>query len=189
MNLALPDPAGGTKVLTDTSLMSPTSVAVLLLLALLLDYLPVGPPWLRDRVAFVFALVAVREGFDGSPLDVWTTGQLAGGVQWLLDQTGGAYIAGASANVVLGAVVGCVAIYVIGQMLPVKLTERLGRFAALKFKPSPTKKLNGPLWVCALLIGLMLDLPQGWIGACLRWLYGVAFEVCSPLPGNLFGGA
>lgn len=170
-------------------LMSPTAVAVLLLMALVLDYLTVGPPWLRDRLAFVFAVVAIREGFDGSPLDRWTVRQLAGVIEWALDQTGGAYIAGAAANVVLGVLVGCVAIYVIGQMLPVKLTTRLGRFAALKFKPSPTNKLNVPLWVTAALIGLMLDLPQGWVGGSLRWLYSTALHAVAPLPANLFGAA
>lgn len=171
------------------SLMSPTSVAVLLLMALVLDYLTVGPPWLRDRIAFVFALVSVREGFDGSPLDEWTVAQLSGGIQFLLDQTGGAYIAGAAARVVAGVAVGCLAIYVIGQMLPAKAVSRLGRFAALKFKPSPSNKLNIPLWTTAVLIGLMLDLPGGWIGDVLRWLYSMALHLVAPLPGNLFGGA
>ena len=185
MNLAVTvDPDGGHQ-----SLMSPTSVAVLLLMALVLDYLTVGPPWLRDRVAFVFALVSIREGFDGSPLDGWTVRQLSGGIAWLLQQTGGAYVAGAAANVVLGVAVGCLAIYVVGQMLPVKLTGKLGRFAALKFKPSPTNKLNVPMWSTALLIGLMLDLPGGWIGDLLRWLYSTAFHLVAPLPAALFGAA
>lgn len=170
-------------------LMSPTSVAVLLLMALTIDYLTVGPPWLRDRVAFVFALVSIREGFDGSPLDRWTVAQAGAGIRWLLDQTGNAYIAGAAVNVVLGAAVGCVAIYVIGQMLPPKLVNRLGRFAALKFKPSPINKLNIQLWVCALIIGLMLDLPGGGVGQLLRWLYDLALNLVGPLPGLLFGGA
>lgn len=170
-------------------LMTPTSVAVLLLMALTLDYLTVGPPWLRDRVAFVFALVAIREGFDGSPLDAWTVAQASAGISWLLAQTGGAYIAGASVNVVLGAMVGCLAIYVIGQMLPAKLVNRLGRFAALKFKPSPINKLNAQLWITAVLIGMMLDLPRGQIGAVLLWLYSLALQLVGPLPALLFGGA
>lgn len=171
------------------TLMSPTAVAVLLLMALTLDFLTVGPAWIRDRLAFVFALVAIREGFDGSPLDQWTVASLGNLVAELLDSTGGAYIAGAAVNVVLGAFVSCVGIYVIGQMLPVKAATRMGRLAALKFKPSPTHKLNVPLWVCAILLGLLLDLTGGWAGSTLLWLYSIALHLAAPLPGDLFGGA
>jgi|SRR5262245_4802528 len=170
-------------------LMTPTAVAVLLLMALTIDYMTVGPPWLRDRVAFVFALVAIREGFNGSPLDAWTFGALSNVVQNLLDSTGSAYIAGAAVNVVLGAAVACVGVYVIGQMLPVKFTKKLGRFAALKFRASPTHRLNMPLWACAVLLGLLLDLPQGYAGGTLRWLYDLGLHLVAPLPGQLFGGA
>lgn len=178
------DPNGGHQ-----SLMSPTAVAVLLLMALTLDYMTVGPAWLRDRVAFVFALVAIREGFDGSPLDAWTVGSLSNLIGEALDSTGGAYIAGASVNVLLGAFVACLGVYVIGQMLPVKASQKLGRFAALKFKPSPTHKLNVSLWVCAVLLGLLLDLTRGWAGDALLWLYSIALHLAAPLPGDLFGGA
>ena len=171
------------------TLMSPTAVAVLLLMALTIDYMTVGPPWLRDRVAFVFALVAVREGFDGSPLDAWTVGALGNVVQNALDATGSAYIAGAVANVVLGAAVACVGVYVIGQMLPVKAAKKLGRFAALKFRPSPSLQLNVPLWLCAVLLGLMLDLPGGYVGDGLRWLYDIGLHLVAPLPDAAFGGA
>jgi hypothetical protein len=172
-----------------THLMTPTAVAVLLLMALTLDYMTVGPAWLRDRAAFLFALVAIREGFNGSPLDAWTVGALSSLVQNLLDSTGGAYIAGAAVNVVLGAAVACVGVYVIGQMMPVKFAKRLGRFAALKFRPSPTHQLNVSLWVCAGLLGLMLDLPGGGAGVLLRWLYDLDLHLVAPLPGQLFGGA
>lgn len=170
-------------------LMTPTAVAVLLLMALTLDYMTVGPAWLRDRAAFLFALVAIREGFNGSPLDAWTVGALSSLVQQLLDSTDGAYIAGAAVNVVLGAAVACVGVYTVGQLMPVKFAKKLGRFAALKFRASPTHQLNVSLWVCAALLGLMLDLPGGQAGVVLRWLYDIDLHLVAPLPGQLFGGA
>ncbi|MEK8108636.1 hypothetical protein NKG94_34370 [Micromonospora sp. M12] len=87
--------------------MSPTAVAVLLLLALVVDYMSVGPNSLRDRLAFLLAVPAVREGFNDSPLDKWTVGAATGAIEKLLDTTGGAYIAGASVNAVLGPLSGC----------------------------------------------------------------------------------
>jgi hypothetical protein len=49
---------------------------VLLLLALVVDYMSVGPNSIRDRLAFLMGLVAVREGFNGSPLDDFVAQQL-----------------------------------------------------------------------------------------------------------------
>src|SRR5687767_15803921 len=94
--------------------MSPTGVAVLLLLALVVDYMSVGPNSLRDRLAFLLALPAVREGFNDSPLDRWTVGALSGAIDTLKGMTGGAYIAGAVTSVVVGALVGVLFIYTVG---------------------------------------------------------------------------
>ncbi len=104
--------------------ISPTGVAVLLLLALVIDYMSVGPTGFRDRVAFLLGLVAIREGFNGSPLDAWTVDALSNLIDGLLNMAGGAYIAGAAVNVVLSGVIGVLAIYTVGVMLPTKAEKK-----------------------------------------------------------------
>jgi hypothetical protein len=59
--------------------MSPTATALVLLLALVVDYMSVGPNSIRDRIAFLLAVPAIREGFNGSPLDGWTVDLLRSG--------------------------------------------------------------------------------------------------------------
>lgn len=169
--------------------MSPTAVAILLLLALVVDYMSVGPNSIRDRVAFLLAVPAVREGFNGSPLDRWTVDALTGVIEELLDQTGGAYIAGASVNAVLGAAVGCLVIYTVGCLLPVKASKRLGRFAALTFPTSAAGRVNAKLWICAVLLGLLSDLPGGAVGNVTDWAVDLLADIVSPLPAWLFGAA
>jgi hypothetical protein len=98
--------------------MSPTGVAVLLLLAIAIDYVSVGPNWLRDRVAALMGQAAIYEGFNNSTVDHWTLQRITGAIQWGLDQTGDAYIAGASAAAIVGVLVGGVWIYGLGALLP-----------------------------------------------------------------------
>jgi hypothetical protein len=170
--------------------LTPTGVAVLLLFAGVVDYWSVGPDSLRDRLAFLMYTSAIREGFNGSPLDRWTVGALTGAIGKLLHSAGTAYIAGASANVVLAAGVGCLAVYVLGAVLPNKMstTFKFGRFAALTFPTSPVHRINYRLLICAVMLGMMADLPAGAVGAFLpgaidwmtglfapglNWLFGV----------------
>lgn len=167
--------------------MSPTAVAVLLLLALVVDWMSVGPNSIRDRLAFLLALPAIREGFNGSPLDQWTVGALTGAINTAKQMTGGAYIAGAVTSVVLGALVGVLAIYTVGALLPDKLSARLGRFAAIKFPDSPIHRLNTKLWICAIFLGLLADLPGGVVGNILRGAINVISGVDALLPNALFG--
>jgi hypothetical protein len=169
--------------------MSPTAVAILLLLAIVVDYMSVGPNSFRDRIAFVLALPAIREGFDGSPLDAWTVGTLGGFIRHLLDSTHGAYIAGASTNAIVGAGIGILWIYVIGAMLPNKASKRLGRFATITWPQSGLHRLNGRLWAAAVVLGMMSDLPQGVIGQMTRGLLDFATGLVAPLPATLFGAA
>jgi hypothetical protein len=169
--------------------MSPTAVAILLLLALVVDYMSVGPNSLRDRLAFLLALPAIREGFNGSPLDRWTVDAASGAIEKLLDATGGAYIAGASVNAVLGAAIGILFIYTIGCLLPTKASKRLGRFATLTFPQSPLYRLNGRLWIAAILLGLMADLPGGTVGDLTRGCVDFVTGFVAPLPAWLFGAA
>ncbi|WP_143194331.1 hypothetical protein [Micromonospora sp. CB01531] len=182
-----PSPDKGATLLEHT--MSPTAVAVLLLLALVIDYMSVGPNSIRDRLAFLLAVPAIREGFDGSPLDQWTVQTASSFIEQLLDATGGAYVAGASINAILGALVGMLFIYVIGCMLPVKASKKLGRFATLTFPQSPLYRLNTRLWIAAVLLGLMADLPGGTVGDVTRGCVDFLTGLVAPLPAWLFGAA
>ncbi|MFC4146630.1 hypothetical protein ACFO0M_10215 [Micromonospora mangrovi] len=180
-------PAHGGQAEAFLHTMSPTTVSVLLLLALLVDWMSVGPNSLRDRLAFIIAVPTIREGFDGSPLDEWTVGTLSKVIQSLLDSTGGAYIAGTSINYFIGALIGCLWIYAVGCMLPVKWSKKLGRFATLAFPSSGMRRLNTPLWVVAAALGMMSDLPGGVVGDIARSLIDVAGSLVAPLPEVLFG--
>ena len=167
--------------------MSPTGVAVLLLLALVVDWMSVGPDSIRDKLAFLMALPAIREGFNGSPLDAWTVDALSRFIDALLGMTGSAYIAGAAVNIVLSASVGILAIYTVGVLLPQKFSTKLGRFAQLSFPASTGYRLNGRLWLCAALLGLLADLPGGAVGNLLSGAIAALTEVVQPLPNLLFG--
>jgi hypothetical protein len=167
--------------------MSPTSVAVLLLLALVVDYMSVGPNSIRDRLAFLLGLVAIRQGFDGSPLDRWTVGALSGAIDTLKNMAGGAYIAGAATQVVLSATVGILAIYTIGALMPDKLAVKFGRFAGIRFPDSAIHRINYKLWVMAILLGLLADLPGGAVGGLLNGSIAALTEIVQPLPNFLFG--
>ncbi|MGX6605685.1 hypothetical protein ACWKSP_26660 [Micromonosporaceae bacterium Da 78-11] len=167
--------------------MSPTGVAILLLLALVVDYMSVGPNSIRDRLAFLLGLVAIRQGFNGSPLDNWTVGALTGAINQLKGMAGNAYIAGAITQVVLSAVVGILAIYTVGALLPDKMQTKLGAFAKISFPPSATHRINYKLWLMAILLGLLADLPGGVVGGILNGAISALTEIFQPLPNFLFG--
>lgn len=167
--------------------MSPTAVAVLLLLALVVDYLSFGPDSIRDRLAFFLALPAIYEGFDNSPLDRWTAGALAKLIQSGLDMTGGAYVAAASAQVVLSAAIGIYAIYTVGVLLPTALNKRLGSFVNLHWGQSGIHRLNWQLWIAAFVLGMLNDLPGGVVGDILRGFVIGLDSAVSFLPNWLFG--
>ena len=169
--------------------MSPTAVAILLLIALLVDYMSIGPNSLRDRLAFILGVPAIREGFDGSPADEKTVAAAGRLIQGLLDSTGGAYIAGASVNAIIGFLIGLLWIYAIGCLLPAKTSKKLGRFAVMTFPASPLHRLNTKLWLVAIPLGMMSDLPQGLIGELTRSLLDLTTSVVAPLPALLFGAA
>lgn len=186
MNLALSAPP---PTAADHHSMSPTATALVLLLALVVDWMSVGPNSIRDRIAFLMAVPAVREGFNGSPLDGWTVDTLRMLVQQLLDATKGAYIAGASINLLIGGAVGILWIYTVGCLLPVKASKKLGRFATLAFPQSPLYRLNGKLWICAILLGMLADLPRGIVGDLTLGSVDFLTGIVGPIPTMLFGGA
>lgn len=168
-------------------MMSPTGVAVVLMLALVVDYLSIGPNSIRDRLAFFLALPAIREGFNDGPLDRWTVGLLSSAIDAAKSAAGSSYIAGAVTSVVLGAGVTCLFIYTIGALLPVKLAAKLGRFATITFPTTPMHRINIKLWLCAALLALLADLPQGWTGDLVRGAINALTGWVATVPGLLFG--
>jgi hypothetical protein len=167
--------------------MSPTGVAVLLLLALVVDYLSVGPNSIRDRIAFFLGLAAIRQGFNGSPLDNWTVGFLSGAINQLKGMTGSAYIAGAVTSALIGAGVGVLAIYTVGALMPNKAVKYFGRFAAIKFPSSGLHRINYKLWLCAALLGMLADLAGGGVGQLVTAAIDMDVSLCASIPFTLFG--
>lgn len=169
--------------------MTPTSVAIVLVLAFVVDYMSVGPDSLRDRLAFLLALAGFRDGFNESPADAWTVEKLHDGIGWLLDQTNGAYIAGASINTLVGALVGCLALFAVGCVIPDRFAGKLGRFAALKFPTSAARRINYKLWALAFLLGVLADLGRGIIGEATESTVVALTYFVAPIPLALFGSA
>jgi hypothetical protein len=167
--------------------MSPTGVAALLLLALVTDYLSVGPTGIRDRLAFLMAVAAIREGFNGSPLDAWTVTACTNIIDRLKAMSDGAYIAGASTQLVLGVAIGVLAIYTLGLLLPKRWSKKLGRFAAVEFARSDIYRINYPLWACAFALGLMSDLAQGSVGMLVNAAMDFDISLMASIPFTLFG--
>jgi hypothetical protein len=170
-------------------IMSPTATAILLILALIIDYMSVGPNSFRDRIAFLMGVAAIREGFNGSPLDRWTVGMATRGIEMLLDSppVSGSYLAGASINALVGAGVGLLFIYTVGCLLPLKAAKKLGRFATLTFPQSPMMRINVKLWIAAILLGMLADLPTGFIGGLTEGSVVFLTGLFAPLPEWLFG--
>lgn len=181
--------------------MSPTGIFALLLTALLIDWMSIGPDSIRDRIAFCLALPAIRAGWDGSPADQWTVQLIS---TWI-DQaknSGNPTLAQAATAQLLGVLVGGLAVYCVGVLLPVRLSSKLGRFATLTFRRAggaanpgapggpgrgSALRLNGRLWACAYLLGIMAELPAGLIGSLVLGGVNVLTAVATPLPNMLFG--
>jgi len=169
--------------------MSPTGVVIVLVLGFVIDYMSAGPDSLRDRAAFLLALAGFRDGFNNSPADEWTVEQLGALINSLLDQTKGAYIAGASINAIVGAGVGILAIYAVGCLVPDRMSKRMGRWATLSFSRSGLGKVNWKLWIMAFLLGVLADLGQGLVGNTTETAVEALTWLVAPLPLVLFGAA
>lgn len=181
--------------------MSPTGIFALLLTALLIDYTSFGPDSIRDRLAFLLGLAAIRSGWDGSPVDRYTVDFVSG---WI-DQaksTGNTGLAQASTAAIVGVLVALLALYCVGCLLPVKASAKLGGFALLAFTPGggapaaasqgrPGRlskyRLNLRLWTCAWLLGMMADLAGGAVGDTVNSLVNGLVALVAPLPNFLFG--
>lgn len=167
--------------------MSPTGVFALLLLALVVDWMSIGPNSIRDRLAFFMGLAAIRQGFDGSPLDHWTVGFLTSLINQLKSMAGSAYIAGAATQLLLGAAIGVLAIYTAGALMPTKASKWLGRFASIKFPTSALHRINYKLWACAALLGMLADLAGGTVGQIVATAIDLDVSICASIPFSLFG--
>lgn len=170
--------------------MSPTATAVLFIIAFIIDFFAIGPAWLQTRLVFMCVVTAVRVGFDDSPLDKWTVDNAAGIIQTGLDQAKGAYVAEASAAAIVGVLVGGLALWAIGAMLPLKASKKLGRIATIQFKETGLRKMTAPVWGLAIPLGLLEDLvPDSWISTAIDFFLGICSFVASPLPRLVFGAA
>jgi hypothetical protein len=183
-------------------LMSPTAVAILLLLALVIDWMSFGPNSIRDRIAFCLALPAISEGFNGGPFDRFTVEALGSAIDRLKAAGGDSYVAGANTERVIAALVGILFIYTIGVLMPEKWSNKLGPYARLAFSKSggamavagpvgtgAKRRLNWRLWICAALLGVLNELPHGLVGELLHTFVSVLDSVAAPMPVFLFGGA
>lgn len=179
--------------------MSPTGIFALLLTALIVDWMSIGPDSIRDRVAFLLGLPAIRAGWDGSPVDRWTVDMAS---TWIdqIKTSGNATLAQAATAQILGVLVGLLAIYCIGVLLPVKASAKLGRFAMLTFRKGgggggvaarggggSGLRLNARLWLCAYLLGIMAELPGGLVGQLVEGAVNGLTSIVAPLPNTLFG--
>ena len=179
--------------------MSPTGVFAILLLALVVDWMSIGPNSVRDRIAFLLALPAIQVGWDGSPLDRWTVQMLT---TWIDEakNTGNSTLAQASTSMVLGVLVAVLAVYCVGCLLPEKTAVTLGDFAKHSFTKAggaavprvpgaraSKYRLNTRLWLCAIFLGMLADLPGGIVGTILRAFIDADTKIVAPIPNFLFG--
>lgn len=176
--------------------MSATAVFALMFTALLIDYSSFGPDSIRDRLAFLMGLAAIRTGWNGSALDRYTVDTISA---WI-DQakhTGNTNLAAARTGDIVGVLVCLLAMYCAGCLLPTRAQSRLGRYALLAFTPGGGKggggpaggkyRLNWRLWVCAWLIGMLADLAGGLIGGATQQFVDLDIQIFAPVPGWLFG--
>lgn len=185
-------------------LMTPTAVAIVLMLALVIDWMSFGPNSIRDRLAFLLAVPAVFEGFNDGPLDRWTVGALTSAINTSKTAAEGSYIAGADTQHVIAAMVGLLWIYALGCLMPDKWSSKLGPYARLAFSAGgrggavpvvgvtaagAKHRLNWRLWICAVLIGVLCELPGGLVGGLMLAFVSVLDTLAAALPSMLFGGA
>lgn len=194
--MSLLAPAAPQVTAAPTPGMSPTSVAALILLALIIDYMSIGPGSIRDRIAFFMALPAIRVGFRDSPLTAYTTNLLGQWIDAAKTAAHGAYLAQAATNTLIGMAVGILTIYCVGVLLPVTAAAKFGAFARLSFSRSGSEfggkagvvlRINWKLWTCAFLLGVLADLPRGLVGGMLRGGIDTLTHVVAFVPNLLFG--
>lgn len=182
-------------IFTDHPTITPTATVVLLLLALAIDAWSIGPDSIRDRIAFVIALPAIRAGWDGTEFDRWTVMQLERFIDAAKAQ-GGQTIAQASTTFVLSASIGLLFLFCLGALLPNSASSRLGSYATINFRGRTIRtvgsgggghRLNWTLWTCAIVLGMLSDLPRGLIGDLVKFTVNLMTSLVAGLPEMLFG--
>jgi hypothetical protein len=86
-------------------------------------------------------------------------------------------------------------VYCVGVLAPNRWSSKLGRFATLAFRgggggavgKGGGMRLNGRLWACAWLLGMLVDLAGGAVGALLVGGVNGLSGIVAPLPNTLFG--
>lgn len=182
-------------ILSGTPSITPTATAVLLLLALGLDAMSLGPDSIRDRIAFVMALPVIREGWDGTEFDQWTVGQIQRFITSIKAESGQT-LAQASTTAILSVSIFILWMFAMGALIPDRYAGRFGRFATMNFRGRSyttigggggPHRLNAKLWTFAILLGLMSDLPQGLAGDLIRFSIDVMGNLVAGLPMLLLG--
>ncbi|GAA1026796.1 hypothetical protein GCM10009557_05740 [Virgisporangium ochraceum] len=183
--------------------MSAAGIFATLLAALMVDGLSIFPQAWRDRIAFVLGLAAIREGWDGSPVDRYTVQLLS---SWIdaAKATGNSTLAQAATAQILGVLVAAIAVYTAGVLMPPSWSAKAGELAKLSWSKGKGGagpvgppgsgggakfRLTSKLWMCAFLLGLMAELPKGIIGTLVLGIVTGIVNAVAPLPGVLFGVA
>jgi hypothetical protein len=181
-------------ILSGTPNITPTAVAVLLILALALDAMSVGPDSVRDRIAFVIAYPVAYQAWNGSDFDRWTVDNLLNIITNVKAEAGQT-LAQASATAILSTLVFVLWMFTMGALVPDRYSARMGRFATYNFRRTRggglagggavRYQLNAKLWTCAILLGLTSDLPQGIAGDLIRFTLNVMGNLVAGLPNLL----
>jgi hypothetical protein len=162
-------------------ILAPEAVFASMMIGWLIDYFSVGPDGWRDKIAFLFYLAAFREGFNGGAADEWLLKGL-GQIVDLTKKAGNTYLASARTNIVVGAVVGAIAIYTVGCIIPDwKAFKKLGPYAKLQFPTGANKKINWKLLFLAIVLGLTADNINGFVGIVTNTLINADCFAVGPI--------
>lgn len=169
--------------------MTNITMIFLLLLALTIDYMSIGPTNARDIFAFFLELPCIHYGWNGSTPDVKLTAFLNSGVGQILQSLG---VNGSSADIAqmtragVKVVIFAVMLYVIGSIVPAKYSAKAGSWAKLSFKCN--SRINWKLTSCAIFLGLCGDQLGGLAGAVFMTTVSCVTGVTVGLPELLVGG-
>ncbi|GIJ51338.1 hypothetical protein Val02_82240 [Virgisporangium aliadipatigenens] len=184
--------------------MSPNSIFALLFMALMIDWLSIGPDDWRDRLAFCLGMPAIRAGWDGSPADRATIDLISTWVEEI-KKTGNATLAQTSTASVISVLAAALAIYCFGVLAPAKWSNKLGKLALATFRGKSGaaaaggppvagprvggkgRQLNPKLWACAYLIAITVELTGGLVGMAAQGSVSALTKVVGFVPGLVFG--
>jgi len=160
------------------------------MLGFVIDYFSVGHDAWRDKIAFLFYLAGIKEGFNGGTVDTWLLQQLGHAVD-LVKTAGNTYLASAQTNLVVGIVIAGVELFALGCLLPERLTswKWVGKYASWRFPKSSSGKIGWKLLALAVVIGLLADNVRGAIGNAANAGISADCAAVGPVLNLLFGGS